>query len=90
MVDPKKPAPSAPAAKAVARRDGAVNVLNNDRVTMWDCTWKIGHQVRSRDAAGNEESKTFAAQDARFVPRGTIFSETATAGAPRIIVIELK
>jgi len=109
MVDLKEPAPTAAAAKAVAWRDGAVNVLDNDRVTMWDYTWKqgvgaalhdpakdsievfvAGGTLRSRDALGHEESKTFAAQDARFVPRGTILSETAAAGAPRVIVIELK
>jgi len=109
MVDLKEPAPTTPAAKAVAWRDGAINVLDNDRVAMWDYTWKTGASaalhdpskdsievfvqggtLRSRDAAGHEETKTFTAQDARFAPRGTIISETAATGSPRVIVIELK
>jgi|SRR5450755_1083634 hypothetical protein len=109
MVDLRERAPASPAPAAAASRDGAKNVLDNDRVTMWDYTWKSGAtaalhdsskdsievfveggSLRSKDASGQETTATFAAQDARFVPRGQIVSETGAGGAPRVIVIELK
>jgi hypothetical protein len=42
MVDLRERAPVSPAPAAAASRDGAKNVLDNDRVTMWDYTWKPG------------------------------------------------
>ncbi len=42
----------------------------------------------SRD--GKTTSRTVAWKDARFVPRGTVDSEEATAGSPRAMTIELK
>lgn len=109
MVDLKERAPTTPASGAAAWRDGAKNVLDNERVTMWDYSWKPGASaalhdpakdsievfvdggtLRSKDAAGHEETKSFADQGARFVPRGGIVSETAAGGSPRVIVIELK
>jgi hypothetical protein len=49
-----------------------------------------GGTLLIRGADGSETSKTFAARDARFVPRGTRDSEEATDGSPRAITIELK
>jgi hypothetical protein len=90
-------------------RSGARNVLENERVRMWDYTWKPGASVPlhvhdtdavevfldpgtivARSADGKETSFTAAFKSARFVPRGTVDSEQATAGSPRAIVIELK
>ena len=104
MVDLKEEAPSASAPRAVASRDGAINVLDNDRVTMWDYTWKPGASAALHDPLkdsieifveggrlrSGEDVREFRAHDARFVPRGTIASETAVSGSPRVIVIELK
>ena len=104
MVDLKEKAPTSPAPRAAATRDGANNVLDNDRVTMWDYTWKPGASAALHDPLkdsieifveggrlrSEEDIREFRAHDARFVPRGTITAETAVSGAPRVIVIELK
>jgi len=49
-----------------------------------------GGTIRHRTPDGKEETRTFSRKDARFVPRDTIGSETAVAGAPRAVIIELK
>ena len=49
-----------------------------------------GGTIRTKMADGREETKTVAFKDARFIPRGQMDSEEATAGSPRAIVIELR
>ena len=49
-----------------------------------------GGTLRYKDQAGREETKTFAAKDARFIPRGRVDSEESIDGSPRAITIELK
>jgi hypothetical protein len=49
-----------------------------------------GGTIRYRTPDGKEETRTFARKDARFIPRGTIRSEEAVAGAPRAVIVELK
>ncbi len=49
-----------------------------------------GGTIRTRTAAGVEETHAVAFKTARFVPRGRVDSEDAVAGSPRAIVVELK
>jgi hypothetical protein len=46
--------------------------------------------LRFKTADGQEETKTFAAKDARFVPRAHVDAEEVVSGSPRVITIELK
>lgn len=48
-----------------------------------------GGTVTSKREDGRSASQTFAWKSARFVPRGTVDSEEATAGTPRSVTIEL-
>lgn len=49
-----------------------------------------GGSIRYKTADGKQETKAFAAKDARWVPRGRVDSEEAVSGSPRAITIELK
>ncbi len=49
-----------------------------------------GGALRFQTADGKQETKTFSAKDARYVPRGRVDTEEAVAGSPRVITIELK
>jgi len=46
--------------------------------------------IRYRTQDGKEETKTYKRKDTRWIPRGTVESEEATAGTPRAVTIELK
>ena len=49
-----------------------------------------GGTIKFTAADGSVETKTYAPGDTRFIPRGTIDLEEATAGKPRAVTIELK
>ena len=49
-----------------------------------------GGSIRTTSADGHEETHAVAFKGARYVSRGTVDREAATAGAPRAIVVELK
>ena len=46
--------------------------------------------IRYRTADGKEQTRTVQRKDAHFIPRGTVRSEEAIAGAPRAVIVELK
>ena len=90
-------------------REGAKQLLDNERVTVWDYQWTTGatvplhHHTRdaviiwfengklqSNPASGAPSEIVAAVGQARYAPRGTVHSETVTAGTPRAIVVELK
>ena len=64
----------------------AMHVHERDSVEVF----VTGGTLKFKTADGKEETKTFAAQDARFVPKGRVDSEEAVSGSPRIITIEVK
>lgn len=49
-----------------------------------------GGTIRTKTAAGVEETHQVVFKTARFVPRGRVDAEEAISGSPRAIVIELK
>jgi hypothetical protein len=49
-----------------------------------------GGTIRYITPDGKQESKAVAFRDFRFVPRGTVDSEEAVAGAPRAVIVEIK
>lgn len=69
-----------------AKKPTARHVHERDSVEVF----VTGGTLRFQMADGQEETKTFSPQDARFVPRGRVDAEEAVAGSPRVITIELK
>jgi hypothetical protein len=49
-----------------------------------------GGTIKFTTADGKVETRTVAPKDTRFIVRGTIDAEEATAGSPRAVTIELK
>ncbi len=95
---------AAPALKAVPL-DSALTLLENDRVMVWDLTWKPGQPVtRPADSpdcvmiflesgairSGTETAKR-SAGDVVYSPRNTAaLSEEAVEGSPRAVIVMLK
>jgi quercetin dioxygenase-like cupin family protein len=52
--------------------------------------WFENGRIRSDPASGPSSELAAEVGQARFAPRGTIHSETAIAGTPRAIVVEIK
>jgi hypothetical protein len=95
---------AAPQASAVPR-EGAVKLLENDRVIVWDFTWKPGQKMPRRAdtfdsvmvfleggvlRSGTEEIQRSAGQVIYSPRREEPHSEEAVQGAPRAVIVELK
>ncbi len=68
------------------KKPTGVHVHEHDAVEVF----VTGGTLRFKTADGQEEIKTYATKDARFVPRGRVDAEEVVAGSPRVIAIELK
>jgi hypothetical protein len=105
MIDLKEPATDAKAAPAGGRassfeRAGARNVLENERVRMWDLRWPkdsaAGPLVFERDSVvvffegGTLTDRKVAFKDVRFVPAGQVDRDTVVEGSPRAVIVEIK
>ena len=86
-------------------RDGAVKFLDNDRVSVWDFTWKPGQKMPRRAdpfdsvtvfleggvlRSGTEEIQRIAGQVIYSSRRAEPHSEEAAEGTPRAVIVELK
>lgn len=90
-------------------REGARNVLENQRVRMWDYTYPAsgpavkrvyrndvvevvvhGGTIRVTGASGPPETRVLSEKEARYITRGTVQTEQAVSGTPRVMAIELK
>lgn len=67
----------APAVKRVYRSDVVEVVVT-------------GGTVKVTSAGGRSETRSLAPKQARYIRRGTVQTEQATAGSPRVIAVELK
>ncbi len=65
---------------------GGAPIHNRDSVQVFF----QGGTIKFTDKDGKVETKEFKFKDARFIPRGTVDTEEAIAGAPRAVTIELK
>jgi quercetin dioxygenase-like cupin family protein len=95
---------TAPPTNAVPR-EGAVKLLENDRVIVWDFTWKPGQRVAHPAdpfdsvtvfleggvlRSGTEEIQRSAGQVIYSSRRAEPHSEEAAEGTPRAVIVELK
>jgi hypothetical protein len=95
---------TSPARNAVPRK-GAVKLLENERVIVWDFTWKPGqkvsHPADSFDSvtvfleggvfrSGTEEIQRSAGQVTYSSRRADVHREEAVEGMPRAVIVELK
>ena len=97
--------PSAAPPANVTPWDGAVKLLENDRVIVWDFTWKQGQRVprhaQSYDSvtvfieggtlrSGTEDAKWSAGQVIYSSRRADLQTEEAVEGSPRAVIVEIK
>jgi quercetin dioxygenase-like cupin family protein len=96
---------TAPFSGNAVPREGAVKVLENDRVVVWDFTWKPGQKVpRPADGfdsvtvfleggtirSGTEDAKRNAGDVFYSTRRADAHTEEAVEGTPRAVIVELK